>query len=43
MCSNEYVAELGRLEAVKDDMSANGQPVELAVELLRCEGSAGTC
>lgn len=35
-CSNEYVAELGKLEAAKDDMIGGGQPVELAVELLRC-------
>lgn len=34
-CSNEYIKELGGLEATKDDMIANGQPVELAVELLR--------
>ncbi|KAI7844466.1 hypothetical protein COHA_001969 [Chlorella ohadii] len=32
---NEYVAELGKLEAAKDDMIGGGQPVELAVELLR--------
>ena len=36
LCSNEYVAELGKLEAAKDDMIGGGQPVELAVELLRC-------
>lgn len=34
-CSNEYIAELGKLEGVKDNMIGGGQPVELAVELLK--------
>ena len=38
LCSNEYVAELGRLEGVKDNMTGGGQPVELAAELLRWVG-----
>lgn len=36
--SNEYIAELGKLEAAKGDMIGGGQPVELAVELLRWAG-----
>ena len=39
-CSNEYVEEMGRLEGVKDNMTGGGQPVELAVELLRWVGRA---
>jgi len=37
LCRNEYITELGKLEAAKDDMIGGGQPVELAVELLRCK------
>ncbi|KAL4860169.1 Mediator of RNA polymerase II transcription subunit 10b [Chlorella vulgaris] len=32
---NEYIQALGALEAVKDDMISGGQPVELAVELIK--------
>lgn len=42
-CSNEYVEELGRLEGVKDNMTGGGQPVELAVELLRYVCGVGSC
>ena len=39
-CRNEYVEALKQLDAVKDGMVGGGQPVELAVELLRCGGRA---
>lgn len=34
-CSNEYLDSLAKLEEVKDGMVGGGQPVELAVELLK--------
>jgi hypothetical protein len=37
------VEELGRLEGVKDNMTGGGQPVELAVELLRWVGPGEGC
>jgi hypothetical protein len=33
--SNEYIDSLAKLESVKDGMVGGGQPVELAVELLK--------
>lgn len=36
--SNEYIEELTKLDAVKDNMIGAGQQAELAVELLRWAG-----